>query len=241
MDRNALNSIPLGAGAPNNLVRSKVSQILQQQSGMSGNVEFAFELTANHTQESTATVTRLASHWIATEHQQTGNVTGRQQIPVSGCVATVHELASNGRSNRLLASWIDQEHQESITGISHAYHRMLGYVAQPHTQLTSLTVKQLIAKHGCVSEYLSANGEVISSCLTAIHGSAGQEHLQTSATVGSRHTAIHIALVNALQLTDHVIAYDLTQEWAPLPRRVALGKQPRSVAVSSLDTSSGVQ
>lgn len=241
MDRNALNSIPLGAGAPNNLVRSKISQTFQQVSGMSGFVEYVIEIEGNQTQEDAVTFVRETRNYVTTSHQQDGHVFGRQQLPVSGCVATAHELSSNGRSNRLRTSRIDQEHQESLAGVPHVYHNETGYVFQEHTQTVSLAVKQLIAKHGYVSETLSASGEVIGSRLTAIHGAVGQEHLQTSAAIGGRHTAIHVALVNALQLTDHVIAYDLTQEWAPLPRRVALGKQVRSVAVSSLDTSLGVQ
>lgn len=219
MDRNALNSIPLGAGAPNNLVRSKISQTFQQVSGMSGFVEYAIEIEGNQTQEDAVTFVRETRNYVTTNHQQDGHVFGRQQLPVSGCVATAHELSSNGRSNRLRTSRIDQEHLETLVGIPHVYHREFGGISQEHLQATALLGTQLTAIHSYVLDSSYSNGELISSA----------------------HTAIHVALSNVLQLTDFVVAYDFTQEWAPLPRRVALGKQSRSVAVSSLDTSSGVR
>lgn len=241
MDRNALNSIPLGAGAPNNLVRSKISQTFQQVSGMSGFVEYAIEIEGNKTQEDAVTFVRETRNYVTTNHQQDGHVFGRQQLPVSGCVATAHELSSNGRSNRLRTSRIDQEHLETLVGIPHVYHSEFGGISQEHLQATALLGTQLTAIHSYVLDSSYSNGELISSRHTAIHGTVEQERIQAGEFISSAHTAIHVALSNVLQLTDFVVAYDYTQEWAPFPRRVALGKQSRSIAVSSLDTSSGVR
>lgn len=239
MDRNALNTIPLGVGAPNNLVRSNVSQVLQQVSGATATVRRGVKVVNDHTCDRSLRCVREAAQYGQPQHTQEGKVVGRNFHPIYAYSNREHTLTASGRSNRFRLCNVDQLHVEVTHPAGRVNHLIPADATQEHLQNSVLNPTQWLATHVYAAEDHGSFSTAVSGCLTAIHVNVDQVSQQEGQGFNSPWVAQHTPITGLLTLEDHVIAYDLNQEWAPVSRRIALSKESRSVAVGLLDTTTG--
>lgn len=211
MNRNVLNSVPLGVGTQNTLIRVIVAQALQMAGTLRASVFQYSKITALHTQTSALKAGRWVSAKATAVKELTGVVAGAVYHPVYAVGTQVIRLVATAlphRERQVKLNTLAGLMQGISPTIWLARHQQIE-ACMSHASLVTPTIGRDV--YQTLSNSLIEVNSISPTILRARNVSIQQEH----------------------QLTTIAIAHDLNYEAAPKGRRLSLPVAPkRRVAVT---------
>ena len=132
MNRNALNSVPIGMGNPNNLIQIIITQVLQAIGSLRATVIKYSKATTEHVVVGTVRAERWVYSGIEATHEAVGEVLGRAYRPIYAAAVQVKELIGSALGYKELPFRAEDSlllEQSLDPVIGHAVH---GAVTQVH-------------------------------------------------------------------------------------------------------------